>query len=100
MSEAERDQMRTKLDEFSRRLDAVTREFRERGELSDPHQSLISQIQGRRERMQDKLACAEAKGSGWEIIKIELERDFSSIYDDVLRLNEELDADEMKQEQK
>ena len=50
--------------------------------------------------MQDKLACAEAKGSGWEIIKIELERDFSSIYDDVLRLNEELDADEMKQEQK
>ena len=100
MSEAERDRMVIKLDEFSRRLDALTREFKERGELSDAHQSLISRIQGRRERVQGKLACAEASGSAWEIIKVELERDFDSIYDDLLRLNEELDADQMRQEQK
>ena len=35
MSEAERDRMRAQLDEFSRRLDARTREFKETGELSD-----------------------------------------------------------------
>ena len=100
MSEAERDRMRTKLDEFSRRLDALAREFKERGELSEAHESLISRIQGRRERVQDKLTRAEASGSAWEIIKVELERDFSSIYDDLLQLNEELDADQMKQQQK
>jgi hypothetical protein len=52
-----------KLDEFSQWLDARTREFKERGELSDLHQSLLRQIQGRHDRMQANLASVEAKGS-------------------------------------
>jgi hypothetical protein len=97
MSEAERDQMRARLDEFSRRLDARTREFKETGELSDLHQSLLRQIQGRHDRMQARLASAEASGSTWDVIKVELERDFRSVYDDLLLLNDRLDASQMKQ---
>jgi hypothetical protein len=97
MSEAERDRMRARLDEFSRRLDARTREFQDRGELSDVHQSLVSQIQGRRDRLQARLASAEASGSAWQVIKAECERDFAAIDDDLLLLNERLDAGQMKQ---
>jgi hypothetical protein len=97
MSEAERDGMRAKLDELSQRLDARTREFRETGELSDLHQSLLRQIQARHDRMQAKLASAEAKGSAWDVIRVEIERDFRSIYDDLLLLDDHLDASQMKQ---
>ena len=36
-----------------------------------------------------------AKGIAWDIIKSEPERDFSSLFDDLLRLNERLNAGEM-----
>jgi hypothetical protein len=97
MSEAERDRMRARLDEFTQRLDACTREFKETGELSDLHQSLLRQIQGRHDRMQAKLAAVEAKGSAWDVIRNEFERDFRSIYDDLLLLDDRLDAGQMKQ---
>jgi hypothetical protein len=99
MSEAERDRMRARLDEFSERLDARTREFKETGELSDLHESLLSQIQGRHDRMQARLASVEANGSAWDVIRVEFERDFRSIYDDLLLLDDHLDASQLKQQQ-
>jgi hypothetical protein len=97
MSEAEGDRMRAELDAFSQRLDARAREFKERGEFSDLHQSLLSDIQARHDRLQAKLASVEAHGSTWGVAKVECERDFRSIYDDLLLLDERLDADQMKQ---
>jgi hypothetical protein len=100
MNDAEREQMRAKLDEFSHRLDVRIREFEKRGEFSDLHRSLIGQIEGRRQRLQAKLASAEASGSQWEVVKAEFERDFSSIHDDLLLLDERLDADQMRSDRK
>jgi hypothetical protein len=97
MSEAERDRMRARLEEFSRRLDARTREFHDQGEPSDAHQALMSEIRKRRDRLQARLASVEAKGSAWDVIRVEMERDFSSIHDDLLQLDERLDAGQMKQ---
>jgi hypothetical protein len=97
MSEAERDRLRARLDEFSRRLDARTCEFRERGELSDVHQSFMRQIHERREQLQAKLASAEASGSAWQVIMAECERDFTAIDDDLRLLDERADAGQMKQ---
>jgi hypothetical protein len=65
--------------------------------MSDLRQSLLSQIQRRHDRMQARLASAEAKGSAWEVIRVEFERDFRSIYDDLLLLDDHLDASQMKQ---
>ena len=48
--------------------------------------------------MLDRLASAEAKGTKWDIIKIELDRDFSSIFDDFMQLDEKLDADGMQRD--
>jgi hypothetical protein len=96
MSEAELDRMRGRLEEFSQRLDARTREFKETGELSDLHQSLLNQIQRRRDRMQARLASVEAHGSTWDVLRVEFERDFRSIYDNLLLLDDRLDASQMK----
>jgi hypothetical protein len=93
MSDPERDQMRARLDDLSRRIDARTREFHERGEMSDLHRSLMRRIQERQDRMQSKLASAEAGGKGWDVIRTEFDRDFGSLYDDLLQLDETLDAD-------
>jgi hypothetical protein len=98
MSEAERSRMRAKLDEFSLRLDARAREFQERGDFLDVHQSLMTQIRRRHDQLQSKLVAAEANGTAWEVIKIEFERDLSSMYGDLLKLEEQSDADAMKRD--
>jgi len=46
--------------------------------------------------MQDKLAAAGAGGSAWDAFRIEFERDFGAIFDELAQLDEMNDADEMK----
>ncbi len=96
MTQTERDELRDRLDDFSKRLAAHARDLKERGEFSETHRALIDDIKRRHGHIEKKLVLAEAQGTPWDVIKIETERDFSSIHDDLLRLNEQLDAAEMK----
>ena len=96
MIDVERDNLKAKLDEFSRRLDAHVRDLKEQGQFTEEHRRLIAEITQRHDQMQRKLALAEAKGTAWEVFKRETERDFSSLFDDLLQINERLDTDEMK----
>jgi hypothetical protein len=66
--QAERDRMRARLDEFSRRLDARTREFEQRGEFSDLHRSLLDQIEApandcRRSLLRPRAAARRGRSS-------------------------------------
>ncbi len=92
MSEADRERMRAELNEFTRLLETRTREFKERGDMSDEQHALMTAIKRRHDQIQDRLASAEASGTAWDVIKVEIERDFSSIYDSLAQL----DNDEMK----
>ena len=96
MTETERDKLKAKLDKLSSRLDAHVRDLKERGQFTEEHRNLIAEISQRRDQMQRKLALAEAKGTPWEVFKCETECDFRSLFDDLLQINERLDADEMK----
>ena len=96
MNQLERDELKDKLDDFSRRLDAQVRNWKERGEFTDTVRRLIDDIRRRRDQIEKKLALAEAKGTPWDVIKIETERDFSSIFDDLLQIGERLDSEEIK----
>lgn len=96
MTEAERKELKAKLVEFSERLDACVRDLRERGEFTDAHRALIEELERRHNQVQKRLALAEANGTAWELVKSQTERDFSSLWDALLQLNEQLDADEMK----
>jgi hypothetical protein len=90
MTQAERDELKDKLDEFSKRLDAHVRDLKERGEFTDVHRTLIDDIKRRHDQILKQLALAEAHGTPRDVIKIEAERDFSSLFDDLLQINERL----------
>lgn len=85
-----------KLDEYSKRLDAHMRDLKERGEFTEVHRNLIEEIKSRQDQMEKKVAVAEANGVTWDVIKSEVERDYDSIFDDLLQITERLDANEMK----
>ena len=72
------------------------RDLKERGEFTDTHRILIDDIRRRHDQIEKKIALAEAHGRPWDVIKIETERDFSSLFDDLLQINEQLDVDKMK----
>ncbi len=96
MTQTERDELRDRLDDFSKRLAAHALDLKERGEFSETHRALIDDIKRRHDHIKKKLVVAEAQGTLWDVIKIETERDFSSMFDDLLQLNEQLDVSEMK----
>jgi hypothetical protein len=78
--------IRIKLADFSRRLEEATRDLRERGTFSDLQRSLLARIQQRRDRIEEKLASAEAAGEKRDMIVAEVERDFGAIFDELSKL--------------
>ena len=55
MNQLERDELKDKLDDFSRRLDAEVRNWKERGEFTDTVRRLIDDIRRRRDQIEKKL---------------------------------------------
>jgi hypothetical protein len=100
VADTERDDLKVKLNEFSRLLDKRRQEFASRGELSDEHQSLADEIQRQQDRLQTKLDRVEASGTPWAVIKAEIESEFQSLSDKLALFDEKLDADEMKRQKK
>jgi len=88
--------LRGKLDELSHRLDARTQEFVQLGEFSDIHEALIGEIRQRHDKLRAKVDAAAGEGMSWDLVKAEFNRDHSSIFDDLLQIEERLDADAMK----
>ena len=98
MSNEDHDELRDKLDAFSRRLDARAREFKERGEFSDMHEPFLESIRKRQASIKKKLDSAIQHGAKRDLIKYEAERDFNGLIEEVLRWEKQLDADSMKRE--
>jgi len=87
---------RGKLDDLSRRLDARTREFEQNGEFSDSHEALIIQIRQRQDKLRMRVDAAAREGKNWDFVKAEFMHAHKSIFDDLLQIEERLDADAMK----
>ena len=96
MRGADRDALNKRFDDFSGRLDDHVRDIKERGLFSESHQRLVADMTQRRDQINKKLASAEAEGRPWRVIRSEIERDFGSLFDDLLQLNERLDAGQTK----
>jgi hypothetical protein len=94
MTEADRDRFTAKLNEFSSRLDA---HLILSTKVSLPTRIELTEGIGRQhDQIQKKRALAKANGTAWDVITSEVERDFSSLFDDLQQAVEQLDADEMK----
>jgi tetrahydromethanopterin S-methyltransferase subunit G len=87
---------RRKLDDLSQRLDARTREFAQSGEFSNVHEALMREIRQRQDELRTKVDAAAREGTWWDLVRAEFTRDHSSIFDDLLQLEERLDADALK----
>jgi hypothetical protein len=91
---------RKKLDDLSTRLRARSEEFRRTGEFTDIHAKLLDEIHQRNDALKGKVAEAERKGTTWELVKAELARDYSSLFDNLLQIEARLDAATIKQNKK
>ena len=96
MSRSDQAEFRNKLNEFSDRLRRRAQEFRSKGEFSDTHETLLDEIQKRNDALTAKVSEAERSGTAWDLIKAEMARDLSSLYDDMLEIEERLDTSSAK----
>jgi hypothetical protein len=96
MIESDAAEFRRELDEFSARLNARIEEFTKRGEFINVHTNLLNQIRNRSDQLRARVAAAQELGTSWDLIKAEAARDYSSLFDNFLELEERLDAELMK----
>ena len=90
--------LKSKLDAFSHGHNTRGLEFKKRGEFSDTQTPIAEGIRNRQKAIKAKLDAAISKGAVWDSIKYEFERDFNALSEALLRWEEHLDADAMKQE--
>jgi hypothetical protein len=93
MRDAEKATLERKLHEFSDRLKARTVEFSRSGGFSDAHRAILRDIQQRNEKLRTKVKEAESDRSIWELIKAEVVRDFTALFDDLQKFEDNLDAE-------
>ncbi len=92
------DVLRYKLDKLSAQLRRRKEELTQFDEFSDIHQALLTEIQDRHDVLRMRVEKAEESGSTRELIRAELARDVSSLFDDFLELEDRLDAGMMKKQ--
>jgi hypothetical protein len=96
MSSTSRPELQERLSELAKRIDSRAREFKEQGGFSIIRRETIDQINRRYDELQKRVESAASNGSVWELIRAQLVRDYSRLFDDFLRFEEHLDAEEMK----
>jgi hypothetical protein len=98
MSNEDHDPLRDKSTLSLVRLDARVREFKERGEFSGMHEAFTESIRKRQVSIQEKLDSAIHNGTTRDLIKYEIERDFTGLIEEFVQWEKRLDAETMKRE--
>ncbi|MDX3967160.1 MAG: hypothetical protein QHD01_11245 [Bradyrhizobium sp.] len=99
MGDFEKTDLRSRLNELSDRLSAREAELRKYGEFSEEHRLLLTEMQRRSDALRRRVEEAESGGSAWQLIRTEFARDFGSLYDDLLQLEDRLDSEAVKKRQ-
>jgi len=97
MSNQDYDALKKQFDDFSLRLDARTREFKDSGAFSTTHASFMQRLQKGHAAIAAKLETAIHRGAPWEASKAEIQRDINALTADLGHLAELADAQMMKQ---
>lgn len=96
MRETEKDDLRRRLDDLSRRLESRVRDFTEKGAFSDLHRRSATELRQRQAELVKRIDAAAHAGTAWEMTKAELARDFASLFDDFTQFEQALEAARMK----
>jgi hypothetical protein len=98
MTDMEKTALQSKLDELSDRLRRRNEELTKLGEFSAIHQAVLTEIQYRSDALRRRVRETEDEGLTWQLIKAEIARDLSSLYDDLLQFEDRLDSEAMKKQ--
>lgn len=91
------DALKKKFDNFSLRLTARTREFKDNGAFATTHAAFTERLVKGHASVEARLETAAHRGAVWESTKAELERDINALVGDFGHLEELFDAQTMKQ---
>jgi hypothetical protein len=88
---------RERLERFSHRLEARSRECEERGFVFGyPPARLMKEIAPRAEKLRARVDVAARQEAYWNLVKAEFVRDRNALFDDFEQLEEQLEADAMR----
>jgi hypothetical protein len=96
MSTQDYDALKKRFDDFSLRLAARTREFKESGALETTHAAFSERLLKGHAAVEARLEAAAHQGYAWEATKAEIERDINALIGDFGHLEELFDAQSMK----
>jgi hypothetical protein len=87
------------LDRLGRRIEMRMMELKKSGRFREDFEGPANEILARQELLRDRAANAVRSGKGWEIMKAELERDYSSLFDNALSFERRIDEDFAKNQE-
>ena len=82
---------------LSSRIAERVRQLKEHGRFTDEFERVASDIDARQKRLNARVSVAIDWGENWDTIKAELERDYSSLFDNVTAFEQQIEADFAKQ---
>ena len=88
---------RTELDDrlalLSRRIAERVDQLKEHGRFTDEFERVASDIRARQKHLNARVSAAGESGESWDLIKAELERDYSSLFDNAASFEQQIEAD-------
>lgn len=88
-----RTELGDRLASLSRRIDERVRQLKEHGQFTDEVERVAGDIEARQKRLNARVSAAIESGEDWTLIKAELERDYSSLFDNVMAFEQQIEAD-------
>lgn len=90
---SEVEELKQKLDQLGQRLQKRTREFEQTGRFSSLHRDILSGIQNGNDALREKIETAAKSNDGWAYTKAELWRDYATLVNNVIELDERIGAE-------
>jgi hypothetical protein len=84
--------LRDDLEGLGRRIDKRVQELKDTGRFPEEFERVAKEIHARRLQQHDRVSEAIHSGSEWNILAAELMRDYNSLSDNVLRLEQRIDG--------
>jgi len=78
---------------LSRRIAERVRQLKEHGRFTDEFERVAGDIEARQKHLNARVSATIDSGENWDRIKAELERDYSSLFDNVASFEQQIEAD-------
>ena len=88
-----RPELDDRLTSLSRRIAERVHQLKEHGRLTDEFERVASDIEARQKHLNARVSAAIDSGDNWDLMKTELERDYSSLFDNVTSFEQQIEAD-------